>query len=61
MTIPVRGTAALATAIVIVVVTFVWLPAYRWFLVISVGIGVVVWGCLTLWHKLHPGKRGGCA
>lgn len=54
MTIPVRGTAALATAIVIVVVTFVWLPAYRWFLLISIGIGLVVWGALALWHKLRP-------
>ena len=54
MTIPVRGTAALLTAVLIVVVAFVWLPAYRWFLLISIGIGVVVWGGLTIWHKLRP-------
>jgi hypothetical protein len=52
--IPVRGTAALATAIAIVVATLVWLPAYRWFFLFSVGIGLVVAGGLYLWHKLRP-------
>jgi fatty acid desaturase len=54
MKIPVRGTAALATAAVIVAVPLIWLPAYRWFFAISVGIGLVVAGALYLWHKFRP-------
>jgi len=54
MRIPVRGTAALLTAAVITVVALVWLPAYRLFLVISVGIGVLVAAVLYLWHKFRP-------
>ena len=52
--IPVRGTAALATAAVIVAATLIWLPAYRRFFVISVGFGLVVAGALYLWHKFRP-------
>jgi fatty acid desaturase len=52
--IPIRGTAALATAAVIVAVTLIWLPAYRIFFVISVGIGVLVAAALYLWHKFRP-------
>ena len=54
MRIPVRGTAALLTAAVIIVVALVWLPAYRLFLVISVGIGALVAAALCLWHKFRP-------
>ena len=54
MRIPVRGTAALLNAAVITVVALVWLPAYRLFLVISVGIGVLVAAVLYLWHKFRP-------
>jgi len=54
MTIPVRGTAALATAAVIVAATLIWLPAYRWFFAISVGFGLLIAGALYLWHKLRP-------
>jgi len=54
MRIPVRGTAALLTAAVIVAVTLIWLPAYRLFFAISVGIGLVVAAALYLWHKLRP-------
>ncbi|MGO9086180.1 MAG: hypothetical protein ACLQBK_13215 [Candidatus Sulfotelmatobacter sp.] len=54
MRIPVRGTAALVTAAVIVTATLIWLPAYRWFLAISVGFGLVVAGALYLWHKFRP-------
>jgi len=52
--IPIRGTAALATAAVIVAVTLIRLPAYRLFFVISVGIGIVIAGGIHLWHKLFP-------
>ena len=54
MTIPVRGTAALLTAAVIVAATLIWLPAYRLFFAISVGFGVLVAGALYLWHKFRP-------
>lgn len=54
MTIPIRGTAALLVAAAIVAATAIWLPAYRWFLFVSFGIGVVVAGGLYLWHKLRP-------
>ena len=52
--IPVRGTAALATAAVIVGITLIWLPAYRLFFAISVGFGIVIAGGIHLWHKLRP-------
>jgi len=54
MTIPIRGTAALLVAAVIVAATAIWLPAYRWFLLISIGVGAAVAGGLYLWHKMHP-------
>jgi hypothetical protein len=54
MRIPVRGTAALITAALIVAITLIWLPAYRIFFAISVGIGIVVAGGLFLWHKFRP-------
>ena len=54
MTIPIRGTAALLTAAIIVAVTLIWLPAYRLFLGISLGIGVIIAGGLYLWHKFRP-------
>jgi hypothetical protein len=54
MTIPVRGTAALLTAIVIVIATLIFLPAYRLFFGISFGIGLVIAGGIHFWHKLRP-------
>jgi hypothetical protein len=57
MTIRIRGAAALIVAAIIVAVTAIWLPAYRWFLLISVGIGVAVAGGLYLWHKVRPVKE----
>lgn len=54
MTIPIRGTAALAMGAAIVAATAIWLPAYRWFLLISLGIGVAVAAVLYLWHKFRP-------
>jgi uncharacterized membrane protein YqjE len=35
----------------------IWLPAYRWFLVISVGIGVLVSLILFLWNRSRPVKE----
>ena len=54
MTIPIRGTAALVVAAAIVAATAIWLPAYRWFLLISVVIGTAVAGGLYLWRELRP-------
>lgn len=54
MRIPVRGTAALITAALIIAITLVWLPAYRIFFAISVGIGLLVAGGLYLWHRFRP-------
>lgn len=54
MTIPIRGTAALVVAAAIVAATAIWLPTYRWFLLISIGIGGGVAGGLYLWHKFRP-------
>jgi hypothetical protein len=56
MTIHIRGTAALVVAAAIVGATAIWLPAYRWFLLISIGIGAGVAGGLYLWHTLRPVK-----
>ena len=52
--ISIRGTAALLTTAAIVAVTLIWLPAYRLFLAISIGIGVQVAGILYLWRRLRP-------
>ena len=57
MTIPIRGTASLLVAAAIVAATAIWLPTYRWFLLISVGIGVAVAGGLVLWHRVRPVKE----
>ncbi len=54
MKIPVRGSAALLTAALIVAVTLIWLPAYRLFFAISVGLGLIAAGALYLWHKFRP-------
>jgi uncharacterized membrane protein YgaE (UPF0421/DUF939 family) len=56
MTIPIRGTAALVVAAAIVAATAIWMPAYRWFLLISIGIGAAIAGGLYLWHNLRPVK-----
>jgi preprotein translocase subunit Sec61beta len=49
-----KGTAGLIIAVAIVVVLLIAFPAYRWFFLISVGIGIAVAGVLFLWHKLRP-------
>lgn len=52
----VQGSAALFVAIAVVVILLIALPAYRLFFLISVLIGLVIAGGLTLWHRLHPIK-----
>lgn len=49
-----RSSAGLVVAVAVVALLLIWLPAYRWFFLISVGIGVVVAGILYLWHKYKP-------
>jgi MFS family permease len=51
-----KGSAGLIVAIVVVAVLLIALPAYRWFFLISVLIGLVIAGGLTLWHRLRPIK-----
>jgi MFS family permease len=53
----IEGSAALVVAIAVVAVLLIALPAYRWFFLISVLIGLVIAGGLALWHKLHPLKE----
>ena len=53
----VKGSAGLIVAVVVVAVLLIMLPAYRWFFLISVLIGLVIAGGLTLWYRLHPIKE----
>lgn len=52
-----RGAGALLVAVAIVGTLLVMLPAYRWFFLISVAIGIVVAGVLYLWNKYRPIKE----
>jgi len=52
-----RGAAGLIAVLAVVAVLLLWLPAYRWFLLISAGIGVLVAGALYVWHKFKPLKE----
>jgi hypothetical protein len=49
-----KGSAGLIVAIAVVAVLLIALPAYRWFFLISVLIGLVIAGGLALWHRMHP-------
>jgi len=49
-----RGTAGLLVAVAVVALLLIWLPAYRFFFLISVGIGIVVAAILYCWHKYRP-------
>ena len=49
-----KGTLGLIVAVVIVVVLLVAFPAYRWFFLISLGIGLAVWAILHFWNRAHP-------
>jgi len=51
-----KGSAGLIVAVAVVAVLLIALPAYRWFFLISVLIGLVIAGGLTLWHRLRPIK-----
>ena len=49
-----RGATGLIAAVAVVLILLIWLPAYRWFFLISVGIGLVVAAILYFWHKFKP-------
>jgi len=50
----VRGSAGLIVSLAVVAILLIALPAYRLFFLISVLIGLVIAGGLTLWHRLRP-------
>lgn len=52
----IRGKTGLIVAIAVVLILLIWLPAYRWFFLISVAIGVLIAGILSLWYKYRPLK-----
>jgi len=54
MLVPVKGRAALIVAIGTVVALLIFLPVYRIFFAISLGIAIIVAGILYFWHKLRP-------
>ena len=51
-----KGRTGLLVAVLVVVILLIWLPAYRWFFLISLAIGVVVAAILFFWHKYKPVK-----
>jgi uncharacterized membrane protein YesL len=54
MVIRLKGTTGLVIALAVVVLLLIEFPAYRLFFGISVLIGLVIAGGLSLWHRLHP-------
>jgi uncharacterized membrane protein YqjE len=51
-----RGGASLIVAAAVVLLLLVWLPAYRWFFIGSLGIGIVVAAILYFWNIFKPVK-----
>jgi MFS family permease len=49
-----KGPASLIIAIVVVAALLIFLPAYRWIFLISVGIGIIFAVAIYLWHKFNP-------
>ena len=54
MVVSLEGRAALIVAVGTVIGLLVFLPAYRIFFAISLGIAAVVVVILYFWHKLRP-------
>jgi hypothetical protein len=52
-----KGSIGLIVAIGVVVGVSITFPAYRWFILISVGIGLVAAGILSFWHRFRPLKE----
>jgi hypothetical protein len=55
-TTPSKTPTGLIVAALIVALVLIFLPAYRVFFGVSVGVGVLVWGILSWWHKYKPLK-----
>ena len=53
---PLRGRASLFIAAALVFILLIWLPAYRWFFLGSLGIGLLVAAILYYWNKYKPVK-----
>ena len=51
-----RGRSGLVAAIAVVAVLLIGLPAYRIFFLISVLLGLAIYGGLQLWYKYRPVK-----
>lgn len=49
-----RGGASLIVAAALVFALLIWLPAYRWFFLGSLGIGILVAAVLYYWNKMRP-------
>ncbi|MEP6644067.1 MAG: hypothetical protein ABJA69_06200 [Acidobacteriaceae bacterium] len=54
---PSKIQTGLIVAGLIVALVLIFLPAYRVFFAVSVGIGLLVWGILYFWHKYNPLKE----
>ncbi len=52
-----KGPTGLFVAVALIVILLIALPAYRWFFLISVLIGLGVAGILFLWHHCKPIKE----
>jgi energy-coupling factor transporter transmembrane protein EcfT len=50
------GRTGLIAAIAVVAVLLIGLPAYRLFFVVSVLLGLAIFGLLQLWYKYKPVK-----
>jgi MFS family permease len=48
------GATGLIVALGVVGILLIALPAYRWFFLISLGIGLVVAAILFLWYRFRP-------
>lgn len=52
-----RSGIALAVVLGAIVLLVVLFPAYRWFLLISIGIGIIVAVILYFWNRWRPVKE----
>jgi MFS family permease len=52
-----QGASGLVITLLIVGILLIALPAYRWFFLVSVLLGLAIAGLLLLWHKLRPIKE----
>jgi hypothetical protein len=49
-----QGGASQTVAVALVFVLLIWLPAYRWFFLGSLGIGIVVAAIHYSWNRYKP-------